>query len=400
MSGWKKAKLGDCCVENGIQTGPFGSQLHQSDYSEAGTPVIMPKDIRDGRVVEDGIARVGEVHVKRLSRHRVAKNNIVYPRRGDVGKAAFITGKEVGWLCGTGCLKVDLNEDVVDPVFIRYFLALNDSVSWLEKHAVGSTMLNINAGILAELPIALPPLPTQRRIAAMLSDYDSAIDNARRQIALLEEAAMRLYREWFVVNADPKWGKVMLDSVINFQEGPGIRNWQYVKGEGTRFINIRCINDGDLILSGANKISNAEATGKYSHFMLRPYDIVLSCSGTLGRSAIVREEHLPLCLNTSVIRFSPKISRFDYAFVWAYLRSDAFLNAQRAMANGSAQVNFGPTHLKRMTLVWPSESRRVDFNVKCFPMIESMVKLRASISRLTEARDRLLPKLMSGEIEV
>ena len=119
MSEWKSVRLGDCCIENGIQTGPFGSQLHQSDYSEVGTPVIMPKDIRDGRVVEEGIARVGEVHIKRLARHRVAKNNIVYPRRGDVGKAAFITEREVGWLCGTGCLKVDLNEDVVDPVFVR-----------------------------------------------------------------------------------------------------------------------------------------------------------------------------------------------------------------------------------------------------------------------------------------
>ena len=201
----------------------------------------MPKDIRDGRVVEEGIARVGEVHIRRLARHRVAKNNIVYPRRGDVGKAAFITEKEVGWLCGTGCLKVDLNEDVVDPVFVRYFLALNDSVCWLEKHAVGSTMLNINAGILADLPIALPPLPMQRRIATILSDYDSAIDNARRQIALLEEAAMRLYREWFVVHADPKWEKRRLWDVCDYFRGVSYTSKEIEGKDGVPLITLKNI---------------------------------------------------------------------------------------------------------------------------------------------------------------
>ena len=92
------------------------------------------------------------------------------------------------------------------------------------------------------------------------------------------------------------WKEIPLSDIIFFQEGPGIRNWQYV-GDGVRFINIRCINNGEIDISTANMISEEEANGKYAHFMLEPYDIVMSCSGTLGRYAIVQQKDLPLCLN-------------------------------------------------------------------------------------------------------
>ena len=98
---WTKYRLKDIAVS--IQTGPFGSQLHQSDYSEVGTPVVMPKDMIDGTIEESNIARVSEAHVNRLSRHKVMPGDILYSRRGDVGRCAIITDREAGWLCGTGC---------------------------------------------------------------------------------------------------------------------------------------------------------------------------------------------------------------------------------------------------------------------------------------------------------
>ena len=97
-----------------------------------------------------------------------------------------------------------------------------------------------------------------------------------------------------------------LPNIFDFLEGPGIRNWQYTNDEtGIRFINIRCINNGDLNVETSNRINEEEALGKYKHFALLEDDIVVSTSGTLGKYAIVRNEHLPLNLNTSVIRFRP-----------------------------------------------------------------------------------------------
>ena len=105
---WQSKTLGRICDEVGglIQTGPFGSQLHQSDYSAEGVPVVMPKDIVGGRIVTDSIARVSERHATRLEHHRL---------RGDIGRRAFVMPSQAGWLCGTGCLRLrpDEGEQVV-----------------------------------------------------------------------------------------------------------------------------------------------------------------------------------------------------------------------------------------------------------------------------------------------
>ena len=207
------------------------------------------------------------------------------------------------------------------------------------------------------------------------------------------------YANTFVDNRDPQWERVPLSDVFFFQEGPGIRNWQYVTQNGTKFINIRCIADGDINTGTANMISNEEAAGKYAHFMLAPYDIVMSCSGTLGRYAIVRPHHLPLCLNTSVIRFRPHRGFEDFSFLYGYLTSNEFLNKQRELACGSVQANFGPTHLKKMEVIVAPVEVRNAFHEAAFPLISKMIQLRDENNKLAELRDALLPKLMSGEID-
>ena len=224
---WEKVKLGD--VSANIQTGPFGSQLHQYDYSETGTPVVMPKDLIGGKISEQSIARVGQDHVQRLNRHIIQKGDILYSRRGDVGRCAFATDHETGWLCGTGCLRVTTNTTIADSKFVFYQLQLPEVVGWVEKHAVGATMLNLNTTILSNIPLLLPPIETQHRIADVLSAYDDLIENNRKQIKLLEEAAQRLYKEWFVdlrfpghehtkiVDGVPEgWKPCTLDDVIEF----------------------------------------------------------------------------------------------------------------------------------------------------------------------------------------
>lgn len=216
----------------------------------------------------------------------------------------------------------------------------------------------------------------------------------------LQQQFNALYQQCFVENRPAEWNYVPLEDILFFQEGPGIRNWQYVTENGTKFINIRCIENGDIHTQTANMISNEEANGKYSHFMLKPFDIVMSCSGTLGRYAIVRPEHLPLCLNTSVIRFSPKKQSSDFSYIYGYLTSQEFLNRQSEMACGSVQSNFGPTHLKRMVIADAPIELRNQFHDIAFPLILKTLSLRSESEKLANLRDTLLPKLMSGEIDV
>lgn len=196
----RDATLGDVCDEIGglIQTGPFGSQLHQSDYSEHGIPVVMPKDIVEGRVSVETVARVHPSHAERLSRHKLEVGDIVNGRRGDIGRQALIRVDQAGWMCGTGCLRISLGAQLLDPLFLHYYLRQDEVVRWITNQAVGATMPNLNTEIYRSVPVRFPLLPIQRRIAGILSAYDDLIENSQRRIKILEEMARRLYREWFV----------------------------------------------------------------------------------------------------------------------------------------------------------------------------------------------------------
>ena len=138
---WEKVTLQDVSIS--IQTGPFGSQLHRSDYSSDGIPVVMPKDLVQGSISTCSIARVSQEHVNRLARHKIKEGDILYSRRGDVGRCAYVKKEEDGWLCGTGCLRISANKNKIDSKFLFFQLQQPELVEWVEKHAVGSTMPNL-----------------------------------------------------------------------------------------------------------------------------------------------------------------------------------------------------------------------------------------------------------------
>ena len=193
------------------------------------------------------------------------------------------------------------------------------------------------------------------------------------------------------------WEVKPLPEIIDFLEGPGIRNWQYTDEEdGIKFINIRCIQNGDLTLTTANKITKEEAFGKYKHFQLEEDDIVVSTSGTLGRFAFVRKEHLPLSLNTSVIRFRPIKNKSTLGFIAGFVENQ-LQHELETRASGSAQRNFGPTHLKQISLLVP-DFKLLELHQKyASSLFEKRKQLLSEIDVLKDTRDLLLPKLLNGE---
>lgn len=196
------------------------------------------------------------------------------------------------------------------------------------------------------------------------------------------------------------WEVKPLPEIIDFLEGPGIRNWQYTEEEdGIKFINIRCIQNGDLTLTTANKITKEEAFGKYKHFQLEEDDIVVSTSGTLGRFAFVRKEHLPLSLNTSVIRFRPIKNKSTLGFIAGFVENQ-LQHELEIRASGSAQRNFGPTHLKQISLLVP-DFKLLELHQKyASSLFEKRKQLLSEIDVLKDTRDLLLPKLLNGEIQL
>ena len=184
---WDIVPLGDLTTRGGglIQTGPFGSLLHASSYRDTGVPLIMPKDLtQDGRIDHSTVARVGDDDYRRLERYHLHRGDIVVARRGELGRRGLVSGAEVGWVCGTGCLIIRPGQ-LIDSRFLSYAFETAWVREWLEGHAIGTTMKNLSAAILAKLPVPVPPMNEQHQIADFLQDVDRKISvGERRQRAL------------------------------------------------------------------------------------------------------------------------------------------------------------------------------------------------------------------------
>ena len=181
-----------------------------------------------------------------------------------------------------------------------------------------------------------------------------------------------------------------LTDYVFFQEGPGLRKWQWTE-DGMKVINGRNIlADGRIDLSNTERfISPVEFEDKYSHFAIENGDIVVTSSGTIGKVGRIHEGNLPLMMNTSVIRFHPLSNEtINPDFLFAFLRSPLFLNQARSFAIGAAQLNFGPLHIKQMKIVVPPirEQRRVasilsaydhliENNQRRIPLLEEAARL-------------------------
>jgi type I restriction enzyme S subunit len=195
LTNWPVTSLKELCSDGdaSIQTGPFGSALHASDYIADGTPCIMPQDIRDGRLVVENVARISDDDHKRLSRYQLRVGDIIYPRRGDISKRALIGKREAGWICGTGCLRIRPNQTKVSPDYLAFYLSHSAICEWLEGNAVGATMPHLNTGLIGSISVTLPPSSEQREIAAILGALDDKIELNRKTAATLEEMARTLY---------------------------------------------------------------------------------------------------------------------------------------------------------------------------------------------------------------
>ena len=183
--GWKWEELQRVCVpRDGIQTGPFGSQLHQADYTEEGVPVAMPKNLIGLRIVTAGIARIPEALANSLGRHRMRRGDVVYGRRGDIGRRAYVSDREDGWFCGTGCLRLRPDQSRIAPRYFFDALGLAQTEGSIKGRAQGATMPNLSAGAMVGVPVLVPPLPLQRK-------YSELADISASLIANLSDANVR-----------------------------------------------------------------------------------------------------------------------------------------------------------------------------------------------------------------
>ena len=241
MTEWKTYKLGDIAE---VQTGPFGSQLHNKDYALVGSPIVTVEHLGNRHFTTQNLPLVSDTDKARLSKYILSEGDIVFSRVGSVDRCSYVSDKEVGWLFSGRCLRVRCNREVY-PLYIYYYFCLESVKQYIRNVAVGATMPSINTQIMSEIPISLPSLEEQRRIARILGAIDDKIENNRRINTNLELQAQALYKQWFVdfefPNEEGKPYKSSGGKMVDSELGPIPDGWSVIgycdavdiKGGGT-----------------------------------------------------------------------------------------------------------------------------------------------------------------------
>ena len=397
MSEWKKVKLGD--VSLCIQPGPFGTQLHNSDYTDKGVPVIMPKDMIDGRVLHDKLEHVSEDTANRISRHKVDAGDIMVARKGDVRKCIYIRESEEGWITGSDCLKMQLNQKICNSKFIYFQLRSPYIGAWLQQVSKGATMPSLNTSLLSNIEIVLPPISTQNNVAEILSRYDSLIENYQKQIKLLEEAAQRLYKEWFVDLHFPGYENTMI--VDSVPEG-----WEKKRLSDISNIIMGQSPKSEFYNTDGNGLPFHQGVGSYGHRFVvdntystsftriaEPNSILFSVRAPVGRLNITKNK---IVIGRGLASINHKMGCQSYLY---YLLKEKFFK-DNIIGNGAIFASISKDELYNLAFIMPSDEMIKRYDAIANKLDKDIQYVDSQIRLLTEARDRLLPKLMSGEITV
>ena len=434
MKKWQTHRLGDLVKAGGgsIQTGPFGSQLHASDYVLDGIPCIMPANLKNNRVDVSGIARISEHDAKRLNRHIVQVGDIVYSRRGDVTQKALITESENGYFCGTGCLLMRPGTKI-DPAFLTYYLSTKTYQSWIASQAVGATMPNLNTGILHRVSFCAPDMSEQKRITTALTALDAKIELNNQINEELEGLAKLLYDYWFVQFDFPitaaqaaamekprlegkpyrasggkmiyndalkreipeGWKAGKFNELLKIFSGFPFKSTGYIADGKYRIITIKNVQSGNLDLSKADTINDLP-DNLPSHSRLQVGDILISLTGNVGRTCCVHEENLLLNQRVGLVRSS----RQEPGYAYFYLSNPGTLSRLERIATGSAQKNLSPIEAMNLDLDIPPPEITADFEDKIHCAYMLMNKNQTENLELEKLRDWLLPMLMNGQVTV
>lgn len=369
-----------------IQTGPFGSQLHKEDYVETGTPIVTVEHLGNRVFTEQNLPRVSDSDKARLIKYTLSTGDIVFSRVGSVDRCSYIDKSHDGWMFSGRCLRVRPTE-LVDSLYLYYYFCLEETKQFVRNIAVGATMPSINTKLLGEVEIALPDLNNQKRIAAVLSSLDDTIENNQKLNDNLADLLQTIYQGRFG-NGILAVNQGVLSDICSYSTDK----------VAVSELNVRTYFSTENMLSG--KAGSTEATslpttsqttachkGDTLISNIRPYfKKIVYCEDKCGCS-------------TDVLCFTPSQPCYS-AYLFSTLYADKFFAFMVAGSKGTKMPRGDKQQIMTYPVVLPSEEELAGFNTIASPLLEQIYSNRAENKRLSILRDTLLPKLMSGEINV
>lgn len=369
-----------------IQTGLFGSQLHKEDYVETGTPIVTVEHLGNRVFTEQNLPRVSDSDKARLIKYTLSTGDIVFSRVGSVDRCSYVDKSHDGWMFSGRCLRVRPTE-LVDSLYLYYYFCLEETKQFVRNIAVGATMPSINTKLLGEVEIALPDLNNQKRIAAVLSSLDDKIENNQKLNDNLADLLQTIYQGRFgndilAVNqgvlsdiCSYSTDKVAV-SELNVRTYFSTENMLSGKAGSTEATSLPTTSQTTACHKGDTLISN-----------IRPYfKKIVYCEDKCGCS-------------TDVLCFTPSQPCYS-AYLFSTLYADKFFAFMVAGSKGTKMPRGDKQQIMTYPVVLPSEEELAGFNTIASPLLEQIYSNRAENKRLSILRDTLLPKLMSGEINV
>lgn len=333
------------------------------------------------------------------------ESDIIFTRTGQVG---LVFRKQYGVVHNNCFTVTTIDEDILLQEFIYYALQEKSFYEEAVSHATGAAQPDLSHGAFNSIQIYLPPIESQRKITNILNAYDILIENNKKQIKLLEEAAERLYREWFVdlhfpgyenteiIDGEPEgWKRQKISEFGEIITGktPSTTKKQYYGGN-IPFVKIpdmhNCVypivTESTLTTEGANTQKNK---------FIPKNGIMVSCIATVGLVNIAIE---PCQTNQQINSIVLHDERDLYYTYFTMKRLKALLEG--VGSNGATMTNVNKTKFGNLEVLYPSNNLRKDYFDYCKPIFEKIYALSVGVHKLSQVRDGLLPKLMSGEIEV
>jgi len=398
MNQWKKVKLGDLCKR--VTSGGTPKSSNNAFYNPPTIPWLKTKEVNYCRIRETE-TYISEEGLNNSSAKLIEPNSIIVAMYGQGDTAGRVAINKIPLTTNQACCNLTINQDIADYEFVYYQLCtLYAKMVSLKS---GAAQPNLNAVIIKSLSISLPPLPTQHRIAAILSRYDSLIENYQRQIKLLEEAAQRLYKQWFVdlkfpgyektvfVDGIPQgWEKGILDNIA-FESGKKVD--KKTRNSYKYYLPIDCLPKHSLTYLNPANINLAESSlvsfeeNDIIFGAMRPYFHKVCFAQTRG-----------LTRTTCFVLNSREKEYYEYLLMLLF--DDSTVKHATSISVGTTMPYTRWKELKKMGIIIPTKDIATSFGQIINRITDILKKLSLQIRHLTEARDRLLPKLMNGEIEV
>jgi type I restriction enzyme S subunit len=391
-------RLGD--VAERIQTGPFGSLLHKEDYAVNGIPLVNPMHIAGGKIRADPRHAVTRQTWTRLAAYRLHSGDVVLGRRGEMGRCAVVRDDADGYLCGTGSLFIRSDPNELHPAYLSRLLSSPGVVAQLERASLGTTMANLNQGIVADLRFPLPPVAEQVRLAAIIDRADALRVRRREALGYLDDLTQSIFLDMF---GDPTvnprgWPTSTLSAIVSKRDQI---NYGVVQPGDSHPDGVGLVRVGDLargrIQKGRLKRIDPLIEKAYSRSRLRGNEVLISCVGSIGVVAIADEDDAGLNIARAISRIPIDSAPLRY-YVAAFLQTAAAQRYFTRELRTVAQPTLNIKQLGETRLPIPRMDLLEDFCTRTHVVQRVVASCRNQLEEIDAIFASLQERAFSGEL--